>query len=45
VATGFWLNSATQAVDAAALRQHSIVGVLGTVLCIIAVALLLRHKN
>jgi hypothetical protein len=45
VATGFWLSSSTQAVDTAALRQHTIVGLLGTVLCVIAVALLLRRKN
>jgi hypothetical protein len=45
VATGFWLSSSTQAVDTAALRQHSVVGILGTVLCIIAVAILLRQKS
>jgi len=45
LATGYWLSSSAEAVDAAAMRQHSIVGLLGTVLCIVAVAILLRHKS
>lgn len=45
LATGYWLSSSSQAVDAAATRQHSIVGLLGTVLCIVAVAILLRRKS
>jgi hypothetical protein len=45
IASGFWLGSATSAVETSALRQHSVVGVVGTALCIISIALLLRLKK
>ncbi len=44
VASGLWLDSTTEAVSAAAVQQHSIVGMIGTGLCIAGVALLLRLK-
>lgn len=45
LASGFSLNPSGAAIAASAVRQHSIVGVLGTALCIAALILLLRHKS
>ncbi len=44
VASGLSLASAVEAATAAALQLHSIVGVVGTGLCIASIIVLLRHK-
>jgi hypothetical protein len=44
LASGFALASSTEATEAA-LRQHAIVGTVGTALCIAAVIILLRLKS
>jgi len=43
IASGFSLRSA-ELVEASAMQQHSVVGVVGTALCIAAMILLLRLK-
>jgi hypothetical protein len=44
IASGFSLRSA-ELVEASAMQQHSVVGVVGTALCIAAIVLLLRLKQ
>jgi len=45
IASGLGLGSATEAVDASALQQHMVVGIVGTVLTIASIAILLRMKS
>jgi len=44
IASGFSLKSA-ELVEASAMQQHSVVGIVGTALCIAAMVLLLRLKQ
>jgi len=44
IASGFSLKSA-ELIEASAMQQHSVVGIVGTALCITAMVLLLRLKQ
>jgi len=45
IASGLWLKSSAGSIEASALQQHSVVGIVGTGLCIAGIALLLRLKS
>ncbi len=45
IASGLSLAAATEAITAAALKLHSVVGIAGSALCIASIIVLLRHKS
>ena len=45
LASGLALGQSTEQIGAAALRSHSIAGVVGTVLCFVGMAIVIRQSE
>ena len=45
LASGLWLQYSSQSIEPEAIRQHSIVGILGSALCITAIVISVLKKD
>jgi len=43
--TGLTLSQSAEQIEAAALRSHSIAGIVGTILCFVGMAIVIRQSN